>query len=105
METRGITNRGNPEDYWLVLECGHLVLRSHSAREMINMALYGLAKVKGDDEMLPHTFCHKCRQEQEETEKNKSNVGKKLQDFNLKWIKDYVPQEIIAKYKLLEHEA
>ena len=52
---QGITSRGNPSDYWVVLECGHVYVTSYS----INIRIKEFSLLQN---LNPTSRCRDCEQ-------------------------------------------
>jgi hypothetical protein len=79
------TQQGNPKDYFYVLECGHMVCESHSARQAVQAFVINL-----DTFSSPITkVCHQCMRKDPIHKKTLKIVlegikGKQINDRNLK---------------------
>ena len=51
---RGLTNRGNPRWYWVVLECGHVLLKHYSP----SMSVDEFLLIQG---LKPKKRCKDCK--------------------------------------------
>lgn len=71
-KTGGLTQRGNPRTIWVILECGHILLKHYSASVRIDefTLLQGLK---------PKKRCKKCE--------NKESV-------NVEWLREFTPYKV-----------
>lgn len=89
-ETRGRTNRGNPETYIFTLDCGHQQRQFYSANASMNV--FSLAviipdKVKKGEKLtiedFPRMHCHECARGEPHTQ-DATDISKLIQEIEEK---------------------
>ena len=87
----GKTQQGNPKDYFYILECGHIIGESHSARQFVQSVVINM-----DTKAPVMKVCRQCM--------NKAPIHKKtlkslLEDIKGKQINDRNLEDIARLYK------
>jgi len=86
------TQQGNPKDYFYVLECGHIVGESHSARQALQSVVINMDK-------FPSSITKICRQCMSKEPIHKKTLKTLLEDIRGKQINDRNMKDIARLYK------
>ena len=86
------TREGNPKDYFYILECGHVVWESHSARQAVQSVVISM-------DHFPSSITKVCRQCMSKKPINKKTLKIVLENVKAKQINDNNMEDIVRLYQ------